>query len=368
MLIRRLKLQHFRNYQQQELLWDGRLNLLYGANAQGKSNLLEAIYYLGIASSFRAQHDSELIRHEDEHFFLEAEVESEIQGKIRLTAALNRAGKRMWTVNGEHKQRLVDVVGIFHTVLFAPEDIALVKAGPDARRRYINRQMSQADRAYCRLLLQYNHILKQRNACLKAMREGGDAAQLEIWSEQLTRAGGEIMLRRADTAQRLAPLARELHAALSNGEQLDLAYASAICGREPIASAAQAAALFQAALRRRRQQELLQGITLIGPHRDDLLLLLNGRAARDYASQGQQRTAALALKLAELELARELRGEYPALLLDDVMSELDAGRRRQILNLAVDKTQTFISAVEDNFSFQQGKRWRIEQGCASPEN
>lgn len=364
MLIRRLKLQQFRNYQQQELLWDERLNLLYGGNAQGKSNLLEAIYYLAIASSFRAQHDTELIRHEDEHFYLEADVESESGGKLRLTAAQNRAGKRIWTVNGEHKQRLVDLVGLFHTVLFAPEDIALVKAGPDARRRYINRQMSQNDRAYCRLLLQYNHLLKQRNACLKTMEQGGDPAQLEIWTEQLVQAGSEIMVRRAETVARLQPLAEELHAHLSGGEKLELSYLSAVCGREPVPDCEQAARQFRAALKARRHQELVYGATITGPHRDDLLLTLDSRAARDFASQGQQRTAALSLKLAELELARALRGEYPVLLLDDVMSELDAERRKQIILLAVNKTQTFISAVEDNFSFRQGKHWKIENGRA----
>jgi DNA replication and repair protein RecF len=370
MLIRRLKLQNFRNYQQQELVWDQRLNLLYGENAQGKSNLLEAICYLAIASSFRAQRDRELISHEQEHFYLEAATESEISGQMRLTVAVNREGKRIWTVNNQPKERLVDVVGLFHSVLFAPEDIGLVKAGPDSRRRYINRQMSQADRAYCRLLMQYNHILRQRNACLKTLNESSDFSQLDIWSEQLIRAGSEIMLRRAQTVALLQPLAQQLHQQLSGGEQLEIAYHCKVCGQEHLSSRQQVAELFTAALKRRQSLELLHGATATGPHRDDLQIQINGRPARDFASQGQQRTAALSLKLAEWELARELRGEYPVLLLDDVFSELDGKRRRQIMELAVDKTQTFISAVEDNLPQVQvangGKWWQIVAGNALP--
>jgi len=364
MLLKRLRLDNFRNYGHGELLPDPGVNLIYGANAQGKSNLLEAVSYLGMASSFRAAADNELVRYEQPYFYLEGEAESETQGPLKISAAYSRDKKRKWTVNGQPKKRLTDVVGLLHSVVFAPEDIYLVKAGPEQRRRYLNRQMSQNEREYCRLLLSYNHVLKQRNACLKKTVESHCADELAAWDKQLIAYGSVIIAGRLRTVSQLIPLAARLHDQLSGGEELSMAYQNQLLAKisEAEPRAEQIAELFAGELARLRQAEAARGLTLAGPHRDDLLILINGRPARDYASQGQQRTLALALKLAELELARQLTGEYPLLLLDDVLSELDEQRRDQIIELVSGKTQTFISAVEGSCPVRADAKWEVRNG------
>lgn len=365
MILKRLKLENFRNYALAELYWDEQVNLICGRNAQGKSNLLEAVCYLGVASSFRGAGEADLIRYGQPHFYLEADILSAQAGRLRLAAAADRRRQRRWTINREPRTRLADIVGVFHTVIFAPEDIYLVKAGPDARRRYLNRQMSQLDREYCRLLIDYNRVLRQRNACLKQWETAPDQAQLEIWTDQLARLGGAVVVARRDVTARLGPLAAALHAALSGGESLDLRYQSAILGRDnaQAATAAEAETIFRAELARCQRAELLRGVTLAGPHRDELAIRLDGRPAREFASQGQQRTVALALKLAELELGREVRGEYPVLLLDDVLSELDSQRRAAILRYTEGRAQTFITAVDDALPLAVGKRFQINAGA-----
>ena len=361
MILKSLRLENFRNYAAAEFCWDEQVNLICGKNAQGKSNLLEAVCYLGMASSFRGATEQELIRHQADYFYLAAEAAT-LCGQLRITAAADRHGRRRWTGNRQSYQRLAGIGGLFHPVIFAPEDIYLVKAGPDARRRYLNRQMSQLDRAYCRLLLSYNHALRQRNACLKQWEEKPDQEQLAIWSERLATLGGAVSAARQDIVARLQPLAAELHAQLSGGETLELRYQSTPAVMAAGADAAAAAEALQAEFRRLQQSELRRGLTLAGPHRDELLIRLEGRTARDFASQGQQRTAALSLKLAELELAHTLRGEYPVLLLDDVFSELDADRCASVLRYAGDRAQTFISAVDERQPLPAGKRFLISAG------
>lgn len=369
MLLKRLRLDNFRNYGQLEFEPDPGINLVYGANAQGKSNLLEAICYLGMASSFRLAADTELIRHEQPYFYVEGEADSEVAGKLRLAAAFSRDHKRKWTVNGQSMQRLSDVVGLFHTVIFAPEDIYLVKAGPEQRRRYLNRQMSQNHREYCRLLLNYNHVLRQRNACLKQGQDKDISGELAAWDKQLIALGSVILAGRINTARQLQPLAEELHGRLSGGEKLTLTYQSKLLAKSggETLNAEEAAEIYAAELLRLRQAEIARGATLCGPHRDDLLISIDGQAARDFASQGQQRTLALSLKLAELELARELTGEYPVLLLDDVLSELDEDRQGQIVALVAGKTQTFISSVSGDHPLAAGRRWQVRAGTVNAE-
>lgn len=360
MLIHRLQIDGFRNYRREDLRFDENFNLICGANAQGKSNLLEAICYLGIASSFRMAGESDLINSEQSYFYLEGEMTGK-DGPFAISAAANRAKKRKWKIDGEPCTRLADVIGLFHIVIFAPEDIWLTRSGPEWRRRYLNRQLAQNDRAYCRDQLRYSRILRQRNALLK-QGEAVDAAALAVWDDQLVETGARLTLARYTAVQRLLPLARELHAQLTGGEVLGIRYLSPVLrGGEP-AALPQVEEQFRAELQRTRRAELIQGMTLIGPHRDDLALSIDGQAARDFASQGQQRTLALSLKLAELELAREYCGEYPVLLLDDVLSELDEQRRRALLNLTADKTQTFLTAVAAELPERGGATWLVEKG------
>ena len=373
MKINYLKLDNFRNYDSAELYWDEQVNLLHGRNAQGKSNLLEAVCYLGIATSFRGAPDPELIRWGEDYFFLAGKVTREDGSRIDLTAAANRRKQRRWRVDGEARTRLSDVVGLLHTVIFAPEDIGLVKEGPDARRRFLNQQLSQLDQEYCRLLISYNRVLRQRNALLKQWEPGREAEngfeeQLATWDEQMIELGSAVALRRQQTVKQLSELANELHRGLSNGEELALSYENSFSPHEELADLDQCRQAFRSELARVARSEQQRGQSLVGPHRDELAITIDGRPARSFGSQGQQRTAALSLKLAELELARSLRGEYPVLLLDDVLSELDEQRRQEIMRLAVGKTQTFITAVDGDLPPLSCRRWRVEAGRVSREN
>ena len=370
MIIKRLKLTNFRNYSACEQLWNEHINILYGLNAQGKSNLLEAICYLGLASSFRAAADTELIGWEEDYFYLEADIVSELSGRIHMSTAFNREKKRRWLIDHTPKTRLADTVGVFHTVVFAPEDINLIKGGPEMRRRYLNRQISQLDQEYCHRLIRYNHLVRQRNACLKSWEQHHDNEQLEIWNEQLLELGNSISLHRHRIIKDLAPLAAQMHENLSGGEQLQLRYVPSarassgeygenfdtLCARE----------LYERGLKRVEQSEKLRGLSLCGPHRDEIIISVNNHSARDFCSQGQQRTAALSLKLAELELAARLRGEYPVLLLDDVFSELDKKRRRRILEQTVEKAQTFITSVDRVEDLPKAGLWQVKSGIISP--
>ena len=369
MRIRYLKLDNFRNYASEELYWDEQINLLHGLNAQGKSNLLEAVCYLGIATSFRGASEQDLIRWGEDYFFVAGQVLRENGGKLDLSAAANRRKQRRWRVNGEPRNRLSDVVGLLHTVIFAPEDIDLVKAGPDSRRRFLNQLLSQLDQDYCRLLINYNRVLRQRNAQLKLWdlsaqgeNELSQLEQLAVWDQQLAELGAPVALRRQQTVERLSEIACDLHRGLSGGEELSLVYENSFSPRQKLASVDQAEEAFRTELARVARSEQQRGASLVGPHRDELAIMIDGKPARSFGSQGQQRTAALSLKLAELELARTERGEYPVLLLDDVLSELDERRRREIMRLAVGKTQTFITAVDGDLPRLGGKRWRIEGG------
>ncbi|NLF80543.1 MAG: DNA replication and repair protein RecF, partial [Clostridia bacterium] len=211
----------------------------------------------------------------------------------------------------------------------------------------------------------YNQVLRQRNACLRLAPEAVDEETLAVWDQQLIELGSEITLRRWQALTALAPLAEEQHARLSGGEKLSLRYQSAVAGREDFSDAADLALLFERELQRHAASERLRGCSLVGPHRDEIKIAVNGQPAREFASQGQQRTLAISMKLAELETAYIERGEYPVPLLDDVFSELDEKRRSRLL-LLPEKTQTFISAADfDPSLLSRGRRWLVE---ATPES
>lgn len=361
MEIHRLSLFSFRNYENLSLDFQPGLNLLFGLNAQGKSNLLEAIAYLGMASSFRGAKEGELIYHEQPYFTLRGEIQSESEGRLDIAAAYDRKGKRYWKVNGEQISRLAQVIGLFHTVVFAPEDIWLVQRGPEYRRRFLNRLLSQLYPAYCQEQLTYRHILRQRNACLKQALPQQEPEELLVWDQQLAHAGSRITRFRQAAVEKLCPLAQSIHRELTQNETLTLTYQPSV--KSEHLSDSQLEAFFLEELQRLRHGEIQRHATLLGPHRDELFITINGKSAKDFGSQGQHRTAALSCKLAELELSKEVRGEYPVLLLDDILSELDHFRQKAILDLVPKKTQTFITAVEDQFPPSlKGQKMEIQQG------
>ncbi|MCL1905555.1 MAG: DNA replication/repair protein RecF [Clostridiales bacterium] len=364
MILRRLKLENFRNYRTCLVEWHEQVNLLQGANAQGKSNLLEAICFLSLTTSFRGAGEPELICGGEQHFYAEGDVRSEEQGEFSISAAFSRDKRRKWRLDGAERRR-GELVGLLHTVIFSPEDVDLVKAGPLQRRRFLNRQISQLYPEHCRQLLRYNRILAQRNGCLRLLQQPGavgTAAEeaLSAWDQQLAETGASIIWRRRQVLSRLNPLAAEIQAELAAGEKLALRYKS-FAGALEAADEGEVCALFLAELERMRLAERCRGATLVGPHRDDVLIEIAGIPGKGYASQGQQRTAALACKLAELGLARAKKGEWPLLLLDDVLSELDDCRRQALLKKIDGGAQTFIASTGP-LPLLRGQVWQIAAG------
>lgn len=368
MLVRRLQLTNFRNYQHAALdLPPGRL-LFLGDNAQGKSNLLEAAYLLASGRSVRAGNDSEVIgwaaEYDTQPFArLETSVERR-NGDVQLEAIVvgpatapgagaSRAGKRL-RVNGVPR-RGVDFVGQLRAVLFTADDLDIISGPPAGRRQFLDGALSQLDRAYYTAQQRYNRIMQQRNATLRRIKEGVAAPdELALWDETFTREGAVIIAARRNAVGRLARLAAASHAGLSGEtpETLGLAYQPQL-GDEwrdllpQDATPETVQPLFAAALAAQRRRETAAGISLVGPHRDDVAIDLNGMSAASYGSRAQIRTAALALRLAEAELLRAAEDDPPVLLLDDIVSELDERRRASVLAGLQGFDQVWFTATSD---------------------
>lgn len=348
--IEKLVLQHFRNYAYLELALPGNLNLLVGGNGQGKTNILEAVYLLCTGRSHRTNRDAEMVQ----WGFERGRVDLTFTKKglsHHLTIVLAKPQKRQVVLNGS-LTRFKEVIGTVNAVLFSPEDLLLVKGAPNLRRRFLDMELSQASPSYYHLLLSYHRALAQRNNLLRLIREErGDAATLNVWDEQVAHYAAAIVSRRLAAVRQLSILARLLHRQLA-GDTGNLAVLYHCHGR--LAAAPETAAevteqLYRQALAQNRQQDIVRGYTSVGPHRDDFSLVVDDVDMRTYGSQGQQRTAVLALKLAELEFIKAQTGEYPVLLLDDVMSELDRSRRSQLLHFIQDRIQTIITATDREF-------------------
>jgi DNA replication and repair protein RecF len=393
-----LSITNFRNYVRSELDFSSPITVVQGANAQGKTNLLEAVYYLATAESPRSRTDRELINwlaNEEHPTF--ARLEGRIEGSDALrevSIVLLNANERLQKeirINGV-KKRTLDLVGQMKVVLFMPEDIDLIAGSPDARRRYLDSAISQIDRPYARSLLEYNRVLVQRNSLLRQLRERlGDPHQLDFWNERLTEKGSHLVAIRLDTVAQFDELVQEIHPRLTGGgERLRLLYRASLpldgadglvqyrqlpldgAGRELGSQAgatptkASVKAVFRQQLEERQDEEILRGMTLVGPHRDDLRFLVGGVDMCTYGSRGQQRTISISLKLAEMELIRAKTSEEPILLLDDVMSELDEERRRHLMD-AIHGDQQVIVTTTDTSAFstsflEQAAVWAIDGG------
>ncbi len=311
------------------------VNVFIGANGQGKTNLLEAVAMLALSASPRARRELELVGPVAPASRIEAEVESSGR-RMELTIALAVDGARAHRtieVDGA-RRRAVDLPGHFRVTLFWPDDLGLIKAGPEQRRRFLNQLLVQVEPGYARALSGLRRILEQRNSLLKRIAAGEDApGVLEVWNEELVRIGTEVADARATAVRELAPEAARCHAEIGGGERLEIDY---LGPPEDLAAAVQNSLA----------DDLRRGSTSVGPHRDDLRVLLDGRDARGYASQGQQRTAVVSLKLAEAELVARRTGERPVLLLDDVLSELDLERRGALLRQVGSGGQVVITSVD----------------------
>lgn len=367
MRLQKLTLANFRNYSDAEVLFAPGVNVFIGRNAQGKTNLLEGIALLSTGRSHRGARDAEMVRWGTDAYAVRAQVQKafgsfELQLRCQSSTVTRAAHKEVY-VNGGLVPRLSEVVGNLTTVLFAPADLELVQGSPAARRHYLDLQLSQAGGGYLQALARYNRALLQRNALLRRLRESGERAVGELlapWDAELATTGGMVAAYRARAVSELLPLAARAHRAISGGvDEVGVEYVSGVRGfpgGRGISAGGEVSAAVQLlanGLAENRLNDLSRAQTTIGPHRDDLRLTINGVDARTYASQGQQRTAALALKLGELEFIRARTGEYPVLLLDDVFSELDARRRAMLLGLLGGDVQKVITATGT-----EGIRWR----------
>ncbi|GAB2026245.1 DNA replication/repair protein RecF [Lactovum odontotermitis] len=332
MKLNKIQLKNFRNYENLMLNFHPNLNIFLGQNAQGKTNILESIYFLALTRSHRTSHDSELIRWGSEGMRVSGEIEKR-GSKIPLEIQLDKHGRRA-KVNHLPEKRIADYIGQLNVVMFAPEDLELVKGAPAKRRRFIDMELGQIKAIYLYDSMRYNRALRERNAYLKEFSQKIDPVFLDVMDEQLVNFGCKVMDARTKFVENLAKTAAEIHLQLTHqAENLDILYVKSV--KED----------FAAELKAVRQKDIARRQTTIGPHRDDLQFLVNNINAASFGSQGQQRTVTLSMKLAEIELIQAETGEYPILLLDDVMSELDNERQLNLLETSIGKTQTFLTTT-----------------------
>lgn len=344
MYVSRLKLSHFRNYANLDLSFSSGLNVVYGNNAQGKTNLLEAVYFLATGRSHRTSRDLELIQDGQTELSVKATV-TRSTGDLHLELGYGLETRKQLRINHIPERRVARLVGSVAAVLFSPDDLQIVKGSPGGRRRFLDIELSQISQTYLHHLISYNKVLAQRNVVLKSGQP--DKALMEIYEQQLIEYGSQLIFRRLEAVSALSGIATRYHKLLSEGkEHLQIVYQHPLGYHlEPLTTQAVADGL-KLLFTQRRSEEVRRQTTLVGPHRDDLLFSINGKDVRLFASQGQQRTVVLALKLAELEYMQQQIGESPVLLLDDVASELDPQRRHYLLNTVQSGIQTFISCTD----------------------
>jgi DNA replication and repair protein RecF len=381
MFLQHLHLQNFRNYSAQSVAFSAPKTILLGDNAQGKSNLLEAVELLATLKSHRTSRDRDLVKEGTDLGCIKAQLQRDL-GVSELSLGLRGAGRRSAVVNGETLKRQQDFLGHLNAVQFSSLDIDLVRGGPGGRRIWIDTLLIQLEPVYTYILQQYHQVLKQRNAFIKQQTaadpqftaaEGAGfkpalpaSAQAAIWDAQLATAGTRVIRRRSRVLNRLIPLAQSWHQSISGGgEQLTIAYQPNVPMLEDDPALIQQA--FLEKIQSRAVAEFHQHTSLVGPHRDDIDFVINQTPARQYGSQGQQRTLVLSLKLAELELIEAVIGEPPLLLLDDVLAELDLTRQNQLLETIQDRFQTLITTTHlGSFDAQWLKSSQIltvEQGA-----
>lgn len=370
MHIEELKLTNYRNYPKLEIGFDDKVNVIIGENAQGKTNLMEAIYLLAFTKSHRTTKEKELIRWDEDY----AKIEGRVQKKnhsIPLEIVISNKGKKA-KLNHLEQKKLSDYIGNLNVVMFAPEDLTLVKGPPQIRRRFIDMELGQIQPRYIYHLGQFQKVLKQRNHLLKQMQRDRslNRMMLSVLTEQLVEHASTILERRFAFLELLRKWAKPIHHGISHQlEELDIVYSPSMevlesASKEKIESSYQEK--FQLVV----EKEIERGTTLVGPHRDDILFYVNGKNVQTYGSQGQQRTTALSVKLAEIDLIYNEVGEYPILLLDDVLSELDDYRQSHLLNTIQGKVQTFVSTTSvdgiHHETLDKAEIFRVQNGNVTP--
>lgn len=350
MYITNLCLNDFRNYKTLELQFGQNLNIIYGNNAQGKTNILEAIFICAFGKSYRTNRDNEIIRFGEQKYKISLEYKKrDIRTKIEISYTKNE--KKKLKINEIPEKKLSSLVGRFNAVIFSPEDLLVIKEGPSNRRRYIDMALSQLKPSYLYTLQQYSKVIYQRNLVLKNMQENKKFSNtLDIWDLNIAELGSKIMLYRNEYIKKLNTFAKESHLKMTErSENLNIRYSPSIKITE-MDDFNKLKNDFYNTLEKNRDKDLIMSATSYGPHKDDYIIEINDKNVKLYGSQGQQRSAVLSLKLAEIEIIKEIQEDYPVLLLDDVMSELDKTRQEFLLKDA-GKIQTFITCTDrDIFS------------------
>lgn len=361
MFIESIELLNYRNYDQLHMEFHEGTNVLYGDNAQGKTNILEAVYVCCTTKSHKSSKDKEIIRFGEDESHIKLKVRRDgVPYRIDMHLKKNKA--KGVAVNGVPIKKASELFGIVNVIFFSPEDLNIIKNGPSERRRFIDLELCQLNKLYIYNLVQYNKVVVQRNKLLKELDYNPSLKEtMNVWDFQLVRYGKELIRFREKFIEELNGIIYDIHYHLSGErEELVLRY-------EPNVTEDQ----FEESLERNRSSEIRQRLTLTGPHRDDMNFLVNGTDIRKYGSQGQQRTAALSLKLAEIELVKKTVKDYPVLLLDDVLSELDSKRQEHLLS-EITHIQTMITCTGlDEFvssRFQMNKIFKIVEGTVESDD
>lgn len=354
MHVESIKLINFRNYINLDIKLNKNLNIFLGPNAQGKTNLLESIYISSSGKSYRTSRDRELINVDKDAGYIGLKViKDEFEKYIEVKFERDR-NKRV-RINRVETDKLSELIGQINVVIFSPEDLNLVKGGPSERRTFLDEEISQIKPRYKHNLSQYNKILFQRNNLLKQIKYNNkDLKMIDVWNTQLIDSGIEVILSRKEFIGKLSLISRDIHTKLTeDNEELSVNYLPSFnidkLDKEEIKEK------FRKLLEKDLNKDIEKGTTSLGPHKDDVDILINNMSSRIYGSQGQQRTSALSLKLAEVDLIKQEIGEYPILLLDDVLSELDINRRKSIIKTFKD-VQTIITTTDDVEIDELGKK------------
>ena len=363
MIIESVDLQNYRNYEFLNMTFDNKINIIYGDNAQGKTNILESLYVCATSKSHRGSKDKDIIRFGNDEAHIKVMVKKHGMN-YRLDMHLKKNKTKGIAVNGIPIRRAVELFGIINIIIFSPEDMNIIKNGPSQRRRFMDMELSQLDKIYLSNLVNYNKVVVQRNKLLKQLQFSGDSGlvdMLDVWDMQLVRYGSEIIKRRMDFIDNINSIIRPVHSKLSgNKEILNLRYIPCTTTDN-----------FKDEVIRSRERDIKFKMTNVGPHKDDVAFFINDKDVRKYGSQGQQRTCALSLKLAEIELVKKVINDTPVLLLDDVLSELDANRQNFLLD-SIGDIQTIITCTGlDEFvnnRFSINRIFKVVNGVVSNEN
>lgn len=359
MFVKKLTLKNFRNYEKEEFEFSDGLNIIVGQNAQGKTNAVEAVFLLATGYSPKVKRDKQVIRYGEKESVIFANAETnygEISAQIEY---FSDANKKI-TVNGQETKKVSELLGNLFAVFFNPGELKLVQESPEDRRRFLDISISQLNKQYFSALSVYKKILTQRNNLLKDPDKALVFDTLPVWDEQLALYAKEIITARMDYVKKLAPFAKKAHAFITDGkEDLEVSLAGKYSDSPQEIYENVKSALFDS-----MEKDVILGYTTVGPHREDLKITVSGEDVRNYGSQGQQRTAALSLKLAELQVYKLRFGEYPVLILDDAMSELDLGRQKRLLE-ATHGVQTIVTTThvdKDVFCDVDYKIFNIDGG------